>query len=650
MILSGGALGGGTVYGVNSTAVGGLSMVMEASVPSGTYTMTLPCFDQHHDINFSNNLITNTADERNYCHAGGSCGLWAGCGAGCGGNGSLFYNSAQRDIVQEHNTILPSNYSANSGLIQELGTNLGGTRDYSGTLTVRNNVEPIGANGFLSGGGGGCGFEFTGASINLRKNIWTTETPTSQTWPTFATGSVTPGCTTPAIWPTDHAGGFSWTSIISPTTFKVTSATYQNWGTDGRDPGANVDRVNALTATALSGAPNPFLDAGIRSLQLTSAGNGVTVKFAAPDTAACTWKMSTDAGTYTSPVAVSSQARSGRQGTATWNNGTLTAGTAYWAQMTCGSYPPIETLVNGSRAMVITAPASLIAASSYDVINGNWHSLKMLDYTYSGSGSNTTSESVLTGGSGILTDGVVGHQNPFWFNPIDQYGITSTVITQPGGPGTADIFTFTLDRSNDIVGGEVDVLAIDGSYHIPYVRAYTATNSPSVVQTDQYGSSDPSGIPALTSGVLTKLYQHSAVDPASHAYNWIAWAIDSANPPQTTDTADTRATMTFHFAAPHLFNQCSLYTAVWNDYSIGAFGTATFDFSTNGTTWTTVGTGSVQYTSTSPDRVDRRAFWLNIPLGGVTASHVRMHLSHIGGAGAAGTVNNFIALSEVQFQ
>ena len=142
----------------------------------------------------------------------------------------------------------------------------------------------------------GCGmeamFQLYGGAIDLHKNILTLDVPSvtpPQPWQSFATGPVTPACATAtnatAFWPPDHAGGFSWTSILDPVTFKVTNPAYQGWGTDHRDPGANIDFVNWKAEHAIDGAPAPKLDYTIRSVVPTWSavpGRGVQVHFTAP--------------------------------------------------------------------------------------------------------------------------------------------------------------------------------------------------------------------------------------------------------------------------------------------------------------------------------------------------------------------------------
>jgi len=79
------------------------------------------------------------------------------------------------------------------------------------------------------------------------------------------------------------------------------------------------------------------------------------VYFTAPSTTACTWEVSSDPNIYSSPIAVSSQVQNGRDGQAVWADGTLSPAAVYWLRLTC-SGDQLETLINGERAMVITAP------------------------------------------------------------------------------------------------------------------------------------------------------------------------------------------------------------------------------------------------------------------------------------------------------
>jgi hypothetical protein len=348
--------------------------------PATGLPFTQPCYNYgHHNLIFTHNLIANTSDERGYCPSQSIdyCIMAPDCANNCGSTGAVELDNAEYDIDISNNTQTTSKFSAASGLTLGFGGNMGGSLDFSGMIHVRNNIGPVGVEGFAGGADGptgivnpqnGCGmeamFQLYGGALDLHKNILTFDNPSvnpPQTWQSFTTGTVTPACATAAgttvIWPTDHAGGFSWTSILDPATFKINNPAYSGWGTDQRDPGANIDFVNWKTEHAVDGAPAPKLDYAIRSVIPTrsSPGRGVQVHFTAPSTDACTWELSTDPNLYASPVAVSSQARNGRDGLAVWNNGTLTAGTAYWLRLTCGG-DQLETLVNGARVMAITAP------------------------------------------------------------------------------------------------------------------------------------------------------------------------------------------------------------------------------------------------------------------------------------------------------
>jgi hypothetical protein len=327
-----------------------------------------PCYNYaHHNITFRNNLIPNVSDERNYCNTFGSdygtCTVAAGCGQACGALGLLRLNDAGFDIDISHNTQTTSIFSAKSGLMYGAGSIGTGNPSNSGMLHIRDNIFQMGVNGFIGYSGGasnGCGLEamlgpLSGA-LNLHTNVVTLEAPTGQNWMGYRYGPVDPGCAT-TNWPTDHAGGMSWTSILDTGTYRVKNPAYQGWGTDHRDPGADIDLVNWRTAHAVDGEGAPALDYAIRSIIPTSGGSGRGVKiyFTAPSSAACSWELSPDANLYASPVAVSSQVRNGRDGIAVWNNGTLAAGKAYWARATCDG-DQLEAVFNGNRAYVITAP------------------------------------------------------------------------------------------------------------------------------------------------------------------------------------------------------------------------------------------------------------------------------------------------------
>lgn len=344
-------------HGISVMSMGGSGGGMG---PCSTNPVTLPCFIHgHRQINFSNNLVRDISDERNYCISDGYC--WAEAGVGGGSRGVLNFGGGQEDITIMHNTHASSTFSAVSGYAYHMGGVTSGATPgrESGMFAIESNILPLGFYQ-LEGGAGyynGCALQAmltpsTGA-LSLHTNLISLESPTPQSWGGVSLAPVVPGCTH-AGWPTDHASIPSVASILD-SNYKVTSASgYQGWAVDGRDPGADIDLVTYRTSHAIDGAPNPNLDYQIRSM-IATAGQGMKIYFTAPSTAACTWELSTNGNSYASPVAVSSQTRTGRDGVAIWNAGTLSASTAYWARSTCAGLK-LETRLNGARAYAITAP------------------------------------------------------------------------------------------------------------------------------------------------------------------------------------------------------------------------------------------------------------------------------------------------------
>lgn len=325
---------------------------------------TPPCFSHGiRLINFSHNLVRNISDPRNYCvNLAGDGKCWAESGVGGGSYGMLNFGGGQEEIVLAHNTLAPSTlsstagYNVRAGLMGSIGFQPG---QNSGQFTILGNIFQAGVYGvqFGSGVANGCALQETVTSgtgaMNLHTNLISMENPTPQIWYGVPLAAVVPGCMNDK-WPLDHASISSVASILDGS-YKVTSGSgYQNWSIDGRDPGADIDLVAWRTAHAIDGAPAPALDYHIRSL-IPTTGHGLKIYFTAPDTASCSWELSTNEGAYSSPVAVSSQTRTGRDGIAMWNDGTLSASQAYWARATCSS-KKLETRLNGERAYVITAP------------------------------------------------------------------------------------------------------------------------------------------------------------------------------------------------------------------------------------------------------------------------------------------------------
>jgi hypothetical protein len=345
------------------------------TISAGTHALYFPRYDNgQHSVRIQNNLQTGLTDERNYCasQSGGPiyCEVSPGCvgNGSCGSTGTLDVLQASFDMHYDHNSVLTSQFSAASGLVLRLGSAF--PNNYGGQNSTTNNIFPMGQYAFNTNTGpqNGCGFQYAvsgvpGGGWDVRKNIIYIQSPTGQTWAPFVTGAVSSACasdpTTTNKWPADHAGGTHWdysggTGYLNASTFAVQNPTYQNWGTDGRDPGVDLNTLGWATAHAIDGAPNPYLDMRVRNL-VPTAGHGLTIYATALDTGACTWELSTDPNQYASPVAVTSQARTGRDVIAVWNNGTLAASTTYFARMTCGGQTS-EFTIDGLRVMVTTAP------------------------------------------------------------------------------------------------------------------------------------------------------------------------------------------------------------------------------------------------------------------------------------------------------
>ncbi len=311
----------------------------------GSYTMG-PGRIYHHD-----DLITSMGDGR-ALPLGNPDSL--NIGTTNGGN-NLYGQLRYENLTMARSTQTGSTVRL-LGLLAEVPANWPGTPN-----AVINNIAPYGFYGYIDigagGGTGACAYMAqlaTPSGASLGGNIFSTEDGTSIT-----TGAITAGCTNANHrWPTGTLSDSLITNIIDGS-YKPKVA-FQGSGTDGRDSGANIDLLNAMTVNAISGAANPMLDSWITSISASPTGAVVTA--VAYDTGACTWEMSTDGGSYTSPIAVSSQARSGRGVTATWNPGTLDANTQYWVRMTCASKPGQEWFTYGTGRAQFTTPFSVSGA------------------------------------------------------------------------------------------------------------------------------------------------------------------------------------------------------------------------------------------------------------------------------------------------
>lgn len=88
--------------------------------------------------------------------------------------------------------------------------------------------------------------------------------------------------------------------------------------------------------------------------------------------------------------------------------------------------PPSRAAGIGAALLAVTLPVAAIAAPvspiSYEMQNGQTGSYQYWDESYSGSGNSSVSLSLLSGGLGDLTDGIIATQN--W-----------NVVEAPSGPG-----------------------------------------------------------------------------------------------------------------------------------------------------------------------------------------------------------------------
>jgi hypothetical protein len=208
----------------------------------------------------------------------------------------------------------------------------------------------------------------------------------------------------------------------------------------------------------------------------------------------------------------------------------------------------LQTLLVGIALSSGPLSASPIQVASYEMLNGQAHSYSYLDKSYNGTGDRTASLAPLSGGTGILTDGVVG------------------------------VSDFTANLG-----------------HGP-------------------------------------------------AYEWVGWARNSFhNDPL--DYGDTIPVITFDFSGLQVLNSISLFVDNPDGQpngtesglsGIGIFDTAFITFSTDGVNY-----GSqLIYTTSAAERADPSARYVTINLGGISASHVQVHLTR---------TDNWVFLSEVQF-
>lgn len=314
-----------------------------ASPPNGP-----PCFAYaHNNIYIHNNLGYNLSDERDYHEGGTTDGQF--------GTGYSQINTGNFEIQAYHNTFLVSTWSAGSGQYYRQGM-IYTPSAIAGQIINRDNITPIAKYGILDLSAnnyrGACSISqalAAGGGFDARNNIFTTDLAG---WTSFSTGSG--ACVNGSTdWPAGNQPAANGAAVVNTGTDFKAKGIAIGAASDGRDVGANIDFVNWATAGALSGAANPNLEYKIASFNPGSTG--VDVYFTAPSVNACTWELSANGNSYASPIAVSSQTRTGRAGKATWA-GTLAANTQYYVRSTCDGNKLEYAFPGSHRAAFRTTP------------------------------------------------------------------------------------------------------------------------------------------------------------------------------------------------------------------------------------------------------------------------------------------------------
>jgi hypothetical protein len=142
--------------------------------------------------------------------------------------------------------------------------------------------------------------------------------------------------------------------------YRVSSTSiYKGKASDGADPGADLDIVDAATAGAISGNANPYLD---MYLKAEPSDTSVVLSYRAYDMTACTVKVSTTRA-YTVDLAEPepTHTRTGIIGTVTVSG--LTPSTNYYARLSCAG-KPIETTF-------ITKPTAISELQYFSTLRDN---------------------------------------------------------------------------------------------------------------------------------------------------------------------------------------------------------------------------------------------------------------------------------------
>jgi len=109
---------------------------------------------------------------------------------------------------------------------------------------------------------------------------------------------------------------------------------WKEWGHEGLDPGADIDVVEWSTATAESGALNPYLDFRVRAL--VPAETVASLRYTAYSTAACAVTVASNPA-YTSPEFSDAGSVGNRDRPVSITG--LSGNTRYWYKIVCdGTY------------------------------------------------------------------------------------------------------------------------------------------------------------------------------------------------------------------------------------------------------------------------------------------------------------------------
>lgn len=330
--LGGAAAGWSFAFPVNQfTSIVGVCVAGGVSVPP----WCLP--NGHNNFRMYDNLATGMSDERDYY-------------GGTVPNGYGFVTSENHgsfNVDFRHNTFLMAT-SGVSGYMSNM-VRFETTATGAGYNNIRDNIIPTSGSPInWPGGGGECSWR-TGLAANGTANLRGNTLINQGQWGTysFTTGTA---CSGSNVFPAGTQTASSNAAAVDGV-FRAQPA-IQNTASDGRDPGANIDRVNYATAGAVSGAYNAALEYKLRGVMPTRTGT--KIYFTAPSVNGCTWELSTNPDSFASPIAVTSQTRNGRDGIATWT-ANLSAATAYFARATCDTFK-LEHDIAGRRFMFVTAP------------------------------------------------------------------------------------------------------------------------------------------------------------------------------------------------------------------------------------------------------------------------------------------------------